>query len=50
VVVRKKGCWAIPEEDLLVRIREVRRQRHGGGWVVFDVSVAEVVDVGGLWR
>jgi hypothetical protein len=29
VVVREEGCWAVFEEDLLVGVWEVRRQRHG---------------------
>jgi hypothetical protein len=49
VVVREKGCWAFLEEDLLVSIWEVRRQRHGGRQVGCNGSVTEVVDVGGLW-
>jgi hypothetical protein len=48
VVVREKGCRAVLEEDMFVRIWEVRRPSHGGRQLGFDVSVPDVVDVGGL--
>jgi hypothetical protein len=49
VVVREEGCRAVLEEDLFVRIKEARGLSHGGRQVGIDVSVPEVVDVGGLW-